>query len=91
MTELRDIEIVTSALEALGFRLVGSGSRWGDSGSADFRNGHRTLTVEKDRGQWMLTGEPREALERAGLGGMFEQTGPFVEALVGYVRQTREA
>jgi hypothetical protein len=88
MTELRDLEIVAAALERLGFRLVGAGSRWGDSGTAEFTDGQRPLVIEKDRGQWMLAGVSPDQAEAFGLGGMFERTEAFVALLERFARAT---
>lgn len=84
MNELRDIDIVSDALEPLGFRRVGGATRWNDSGHATFTDGQRTLIVEKDRGQWMVAGTAAE-LETFGLARPCEHTGAFCEALLKYL------
>lgn len=87
MDMLKDLPILVTAMEALGFTLVRSEAGTMDSGVAEFSNGKRKVTVAKDRSVWEFSA-PKAELERLGLWRGFKETDEFRNALVGYIKRT---
>ena len=87
MIALRDLEILTAAMEGIGFHLTRSEPGTMDSGVAEFSDGKRTITIGKDKSIWEFSG-PRSHLEPLGLWRGFADTNEFRNALVSYVKQT---
>lgn len=86
MSALKDLDILAAAMEGIGFRLVRSEAGTMDSGSADFSNGERMVSISKDRSQWMFCGERRE-LEPWGVWRAFDGTLEFRDALLDYIKR----
>jgi hypothetical protein len=86
MSALKDIDILATAMESIGFRLVQSEAGTMDSGSAEFSDGERKLRISKDRSQWMFCGSQRE-LEPWGLWRAFDDTLEFRDAIVDYIKR----
>jgi len=86
MNPIKDIEVLTTAVELAGFRVIHTEAGNMDSGICQFYNGIRTDGIVKDKGQWMLK-ESRQKLEPLGLFRAFNDTLEFRDALLNYVKR----
>jgi hypothetical protein len=86
MNDIKDLDLIATALVSVGFRLSWSQAGPMDSGYAEFNNGKKIIKIVKDRSQWMLK-ESREILESLGQWRAFTDTSEFREALLDYIKK----
>jgi hypothetical protein len=55
-----------------------------DSGQARYENGDRSVTIWKDRSQWLI-GDERDVLEPLGIWRAYDDVGDFCAALSIYL------
>jgi hypothetical protein len=84
MSAPQNLDVISAALQPIGFSLLRSQSGPMDSATADYSDGRSTLRVIKDRSQWFLDGA-RADLEAFGLWRAFDDTGEFRDALLAYI------